>query len=343
VCFRILLAALAAAGLALAGMAAAAAPGCEMVPTEEWPVRLAHNKLIVDGAINGQKVGIMLDTGATKSLIFRSAAVRLGLDTRLARGYEMFGVGGTTDVEIAFIDEFKVGEATRKGWRMMVAGEHDPGDDVAVLLGEDFFRHVDVEFDLAHNAVRLFQFQPKDCDRVSLAYWTTDASVVGIEPVFDPAPQIVLTIQINGKPVRALLDSGAGASMLEKSAAARLGVTPETPGVVAAGSSTGLGRNAVDFWIGPFQSFAIGDEMIKDTTILFGDLWKRATYTGTGSYIPKKMQGEQQMLLGADFLRAHRLLVAHSQRRIYFTYGGGPVFRRAEAPENSSDPAGTRP
>jgi hypothetical protein len=48
------------------------------------------------------------------------------------------------------------------------------------------------------------------------------------------------------------------------------------------------------------------------------------------------------MLLGADFLRAHRLLVAHSQQKIYFTYAGGPVFRRAGAPD-SSDPAAPRP
>ena len=34
------------------------------------------------------------------------------------------------------------------------------------------------------------------------------------------------------------------------------------------------------------------------------------------------------MLLGYDFLRSHRVLVAHSQRRIYFTYNGGPVFVR---------------
>jgi len=33
------------------------------------------------------------------------------------------------------------------------------------------------------------------------------------------------------------------------------------------------------------------------------------------------------MLLGADFLRAHRVLVAHSQGKIYFTYIGGPAFQ----------------
>ena len=40
---------------------------------------------------------------------------------------------------------------------MLVAGEHDFGGDVAVILGEDFFRQADIEFDLAHDTVRLFQ------------------------------------------------------------------------------------------------------------------------------------------------------------------------------------------
>ncbi len=34
----------------------------------------------------------------------------------------------------------------------------------------------------------------------------------------------------------------------------------------------------------------------------------------------------REMLLGVDFLRAHRVFVAHSQRKLYFTYAGGPVF-----------------
>jgi hypothetical protein len=32
------------------------------------------------------------------------------------------------------------------------------------------------------------------------------------------------------------------------------------------------------------------------------------------------------MLLGADFLRSHRVLVARSQAKMYFTYEGGTVF-----------------
>jgi len=333
---RALLAASIAVALAVASGAAAAASDCKMVQIADLPVRLERNHLFVDGAINGQKIGIMLDTGAELSLIPRAAAARLSLSRQEVRGYRIFGVGGETHVEAAYVDEFKIGQATRKGWRVIVAGERDYGGDVAFILGDDFFHQVDVEFDLGGGVVRFFQ--PKDCDGVSLAYWATEgASEVEIERVDDAHPQIVLTVQINGQPVKAQLDSGAGTSVLAKPDAARLGVTPETPGVVAVGRGTGLGQKSVDYWLGPFESFAIGNEIIRNTTIGFADLWKDTTYISPGSRVATHLEGQRAMLLGADFLRAHRLLVAHSQRKIYFTYAGGPVFQRTVAPEGNKD------
>jgi predicted aspartyl protease len=341
---RTFLFASAAIGVAIASGVCAAAPSeCKLIRIAEWPVRLEHNKLIADGTINGRKIGIMLDTGAQLSLILRSAAVRLGLTVRRARGYRVFGLGGETDVEVAHLDEFKIGQATQKNWQVIVAGERDFGDDVAFLLGDDFFHKVDVEFDLAARAVRLYQ--PKDCDGVSLAYWSANAAgQVEIEEVDGNHPQIVLTVQINGQPLRALLDSGASTSMLATSDAARLGVTPQTPGVVAR-TASGLGAKKIDSWIGPFETFTIGDETIKNPQIRFADLWKDMAYGETGSHLQKQV-GLRPMLLGADFLLAHRVLVAHSQRKIYFTYAGGPIFQLSRPLETRSDPSeevGTKP
>ena len=45
------------------------------------------------------------------------------------------------------------------------------------------------------------------------------------------------------------------------------------------------------------------------------------------------------MLLGTDFLRSHRVLVSHSQRKIYFTYAGGPVFSIDDPIELPPEPA----
>ncbi len=327
----------AAVGLALAGAAAAEAGKCKVGRIAEWPLRAKSYTPVFDGAINGQKIGILVDTGADISLVHRSAAARLGL-TRYQTGGRFFGIGGETHAESVHIDEFRLAEGVRKNWEVLVAGEGNFSDDVAVLLGDDYFQQVDLEFDLAHNAVRIYN--TKDCEGVSLAYWATEPA--GEAPI-EAGSRIRLTVAINGKPVRAQLDSGAGYSILSQADAARLGVTPESPGVVAGGCVRGLGEKRADSWFGQFESFAIGNERIRNPRIRFADMWRHVTYTETGSRLPNRFAGHPDLLLGADFLRAHRVLVARSQRKMYFTYAGGTVFpnvplKGCNAPSSPSDP-----
>ena len=332
-----LLVALLAAGLMLLTNAAGAATNCKMVKVADWPVRPGRGWPIVDGAINGQETGVMLDTGSG-TLILRSAAERLGLTRQQVPGPRMFGIGGETYVEAALVDAFRIGQITRKNLRMIVVGERDFGSRVGVILGQDFLDQFDVEFDLPHNAVRLFQ--PKDCDSAWLAYWVTQgAGVIEMEPFGDAGNGIVLTVQINGQPMRAQLDSGASASVLDKSAAERLGIAPDSPGVVPGGKESGLGSKSIDSWFAPLQSFTIGDETIRDTTMRFADLRKDTAHTSTGSRVPRQFVGTASMLLGDDFLRAHRVLVSHSQRKIYFTYEGGPVFQPKVTPKSGAPAA----
>ncbi len=41
---------------------------------------------------------------------------------------------------------------------------------------------------------------------------------------------------------------------------------------------------------------------------------------------------DADMLIGADFFLSHRIYVASKQRKVYFTFNGGPVFNLADAP-----------
>ena len=314
----------------VAAHAATSAQKCKYSRIAELPVWVQNGKPVTEGSINGHKVGILLDTGAGPSIVHRATVEKLGLTPVDVTGLRMFGSGGETAARAVQIDEFKLGHAVRKEWRVLVSGEGTLGSNIAVVLGYDFFQNVDVEFDLPGGAVRFFQAE--DCGNVALSYWTRDpAGQVAIEP----GSQLELTVQVNGRPARAQLDSGTSTSVIESELASQLGVTAKSPGVIPGGCNSGLGRNAIESWIGQFESFAIGHELIRSPKLRFAELWKDMTNTAATSGVGKNMEGLPSMLLGADFLRTHRVLIAHSQRKIYFTYAGGTVFP-AEAAKGCS-------
>jgi tetratricopeptide (TPR) repeat protein len=88
----------------------------------------------------------------------------------------------------------------------------------------------------------------------------------------------------------------------------------------------GLGSRAVDTWVAPFASFKIGDEEIKNTKLRVGDT-----------------SMDSDMLIGADFFLSHRIYVASSQRKVYFTFNGGPVFNLADRPPPGAEPEDENP
>ena len=202
-----------------------------------------------------------------------------------------------------------------------MVGEQDARRPFDVLLGYDFFEHADVEFDLANRAVRVFQ--AVDCKDVSLAYWAKGgASVVNLE-IDNARPGILVPVKLNGEPLLADLDSGAGRTVVSQRIAANLGIRPDSPQAKAAGQARGLGPRRPDDYVGAFESFAIGDEVVRNPNIHFTDLDASTIATGTRLSNQRELR---DMLLGMDFLRAHRVFVAHSQGKIYFTYVGGRVF-----------------
>jgi tetratricopeptide (TPR) repeat protein len=112
---------------------------------------------------------------------------------------------------------------------------------------------------------------------------------------------------------------------LSLKAAARVGIKPDSPGVVSAGPTWGFGSNTIPSYIAPFSSFKIGEEEIRNTRLRIADI-----------DLPNA-----DMLIGPDFFLSHRIYVANSQHRLYFTYNGGPVFNLSSAKYESTAAAPT--
>jgi tetratricopeptide (TPR) repeat protein len=199
------------------------------------------------------------------------------------------------------------------------------GAEARGLLGQNILRVVDFELDLGHGIIRLFL--PTDCKDVPLAYWAqgSGASSLKISDATALQPQIRFPARLQGHEIFVLLDTGAGYSLLARDAATSVGVYPNSPGVVTGGAIGGIGPNSEPSWIGPFKDFKLGDEEIRNTHLRFGG--------------PSLLHAD--MLLGTDFLLSHRVYVANSQHRIYFTYENGPVFNVSiiKPPDASQSPS----
>lgn len=304
-----------------------AADTCQMVKSDSLPVVMDGNQPLVKVEVNGHPVYFLVDTGASLSMILRNKAEELGLPAFSGRNGTLSGVGGRSDIQTTRIPTFTLGQHTVTDMPLTLSGERGIGRaDVVGLLGEDVFRKFDVEFDLAHGVINLYQ--PRGCETAFLGFWSDAAMTADMRPVNPQNPKITLDVTVAGQPVRAILDSGASYSVLSLQAAARAGVTPETPGVVMGEKAQGIGAKGVQDWVGVFDGFTLGDETIKHAKLRFADLFGMGTYTEAGSRLAiDNAQNRPEMLLGADFLKAHHVLIAHSQNRLYFTYNGGPVFQ----------------
>jgi tetratricopeptide (TPR) repeat protein len=308
----------------------ARAAGCKLGAIAELPATMSNLRPLVSAKINGVEVQFIADTGAFYSSITPGSAAQLKLPLSMGPfGLYITGVGGTADVSIAKVKTLTLAGDDLPGVDFLVAGS-EVGENTAGLLGQNVLGLVDGEYDLANGMIRLMK--PDNCAGAILAYWIKPDTPYSVVPMahrdvnwrfgkLTPSP--ASTAYLNGVQIRVTFDTGAATSVLSLDAAARAGVKPDSPGVVHAGFSRGIGRRTTETWVAPFASFKIGDEEIKNTRLRIGRLGLDNT----------------DMLLGADFFLSHHVYVANSQRKIYFTYNGGPVFNLVSTPALSAEPS----
>jgi len=312
--------------LVLAG-AARADPGCQLQVIAELPVALTNGQPTVEAFVNERPIHMITDTGSDSTLLFRAAAKELGLTPVAIPGAKFYGVGGGDDDMSALIKEFKVSNFVANNVDIAVTGQW-PSSKIQGLLGVRLLMQADLEFDLPQDKIRLIK--SKNCKGDQVVYWGAAYASAPMEPATGNG--IYVDVLVNGARVRAQLDSGAAYSVLTPAAAKRAGITPQSTGVARDGVSQGTGSALVDTYIGIFSSFSFGDETIKNAKLRIADLFEDDKEVPINSHIAASVVDGPQMLLGADFLRSHRVYISHDQKRVYASYVGGPVFRIDDQP-----------
>ena len=305
---RRLLAACALA-LALAPLGSAqAAQGCRMVKVGELPVRFEHERPMIQVAVNGKPAWMLIDTGAASSLLFGGAARALGLSaTTVGGGARFYGVGGGQDAYTTVVSRLNLAGVEARDLRLFVIGAGGSAQDAGVV-GRDLLTNWDLEFDLAAKVVRLWT--PQGCGDAVLAYWTKEPDVADLRQEGRGEPYLV-TLALNGRRAEAVLDSGAPTTILTPDAARRAGVKAADYRKGPSGIG-GIGDHRLDSRIATLATVQVGAETVKSTHLLVADMFGQDTETSTGTMLAHPVEGLRQpdMLLGADFLRAHRVLLA---------------------------------
>ena len=304
--------------IALIGVFSAAtstrAAGCQLKEYGSLQVEMLGQQPTTTVKINGTDTRFMLDTGAFYSMMSNASAQALNLRTReLPFGYRINGIGGSTTARYTQVKEFGILGVTLKNIEFIVGGS-DAGYG---LLGANLLDIADLEIDLAHGKMNLFK--PEGCNKTGLAYWSKagEFNMVDIDTSESrsAAHQTVVEVEINGKKLRAMIDSGASATVMSRHAAEHVGINLDGPNVKPGMTSSGIGSKSLKAWTVNIDSFQFGTELIQHTQmeVLDGSIGG----------------GDTDMLLGADFLLAHRMYIANSQDKIYFTYNGGRLFALA--------------
>jgi tetratricopeptide (TPR) repeat protein/predicted aspartyl protease len=283
---------------------------CEAGKIVEFPVTMAGRQPLVEGKFGSKAARFILDSGAFYSTLSAASAAEFGLRvTPAPLWFRPKGIGGDTSAGVAVATNFSIAGVAIPKIDFVVGGS-DTG--TTGLIGQNILGLADVEYDLPHGVVRLIK--TKGCRATNLAYWagSKPVTIVSLETPQDTLfkPHTIGTVLLNGVKVRAMFDSGADSSMLSLTMAKRLGITPETPGVVSVGQSHGLGQHHVSTWRATFDSIDIGGEAIRHPQIEIGQL----------------ELGNADMLIGVDFFLTHRMFVSNTLRRLFITYEGGPVF-----------------
>jgi len=312
-------------------VAAGAQAACNLELSATVPLKIENGRLFIPGAIGEHKVDYLVDLGAPDTLL-QEAGHEFGITPDNFRRLPLKAVMGDAEKQATLGPDadHDVALAVERLPMRFTGTLPNFGSPLAMAsLGMDFFAHYDVEFDVAHKTARLFV--PTGCETARLAYWTKQYVVADMVPNITPPlnaapytaynfPHIQIRVSVNGQEMLAAIDTGYKDSSLSLAAAHRAGVD-----VASAQESDAIpdvfDGYASRAWVGSFNEISFGAETVTPAWMKIHSFNPPAGSAPavTGGLLAKTRNAGADMVLGADFLISHRVLVSYSQNKVYFS------------------------
>ena len=292
---------LAALMLIAAGPAPDTPEACTLQHRGEAAVTLDGASPLVQVAFDGKPATLLLDTGATTTMLTQDAMQRLGLRARQIGTVTLQGVGGESIAAVVQVNKLQFGNVTLTDQPVIISsfplrGYRGAGPDG--LLGTSTLGQFDVDIDLAHGHLGLYS--PRNC--VSGNPDWTEPHILKADDTYAPRANLVyLQVLLDDTPIYAVVDTGASVSFVDARAAQAAGTTSEVLREVKPDLVHGAAPQDAPARRHQFRSLTIGLENYSHPVLTIGDL-----APGIGG-----------MLLGVDYALRHRLWISYASRRVF--------------------------
>ena len=269
-------------------------------------LRLTDQVLTVPVEVNGMTGTFILDTGAERSVVSDAAVARLNLARDPWVGTTMGGVGGIDRRPNANPRSLSLGgiplarqTLSHDSSLTVAAFPMAQVDNLAIdgLLGRDYLSLFDLDLDLPNR--RLTLFRVRDCNGRFLP-WSGRYEAV---PVTMPTKNaLVVPVLLDTTPLRALLDTGASASLLGAPGMARMGLTVGSVANDPSDQVRGLGPRVV-----VMRRHTFGSLKVAGLTVVAPEVW----------VAPIRLTPIVDMLLGEDWLESRRIWISYATQQLF--------------------------
>lgn len=294
--------------LALALGACSASPSGRAVETAaELPLRVVSQHLLVPAQLNDQPVWMLVDTGASATVVTEAAAQRLHMEAVPERVTTTSAIDGQRLDRNVWMASMRLGQVVMTAHPVPVAiatlGEVD-GKPVAGAIGTDLLAAFDVESDVPHGRLGLYRVH--DCTGPLLPWGTAwDAPLSGagfVLPLSVHAGHFVtVPVTVDGRALAAMVDWGAAISAMPMATAARLGVSAAALERDPSGRISGAAGVAIAVHRHVFAEMGIGPQRLRHVIIPVGDY---ALPTG-------------DITLGEDYLAHQRVWLSYATQQMF--------------------------
>lgn len=274
---------------------------CETRERARIPLDVKGGAILVEVMINDRPARMILDTGAQRSVVTKEVVSRLDLALDEWVATTTRGVGGVERNRNALPRSIALGgvpleRRTRTRDTSLTVGTL-PHAAIDGLLGRDFLSVFDLDLDMRVPAVTLMSVS--GCTGAFLP-WVRPYAALAVSNPADTA--LVVEVALDDVPLRALLDTGAGITVLAAPGMSRVGLTVEALGQSPKMHASGLGPKVVSGWSHRFRSLRIGPDTMQAPA-----LW----------VAPVRLKPIVDMLLGADWLAGRRVWISFATAQVF--------------------------